>query len=253
MTPSSDAALKAEIARLTGRTLRSPCVTVLTCLLGAINQHKSTQQAFGSAPGPPGYRKSNTYVNPNYKPPSSYRSQAYHSSTSRYVRPPHVPKPQAAPSSTHDIVIDGVAFETSSRSLVRKDRKYLHYRLHETEGDPTVKSLASVPVPKPTSAPKVPTRPIPQQDFSRTTNGHRIPVARAYKSKVSRQPRARNMTLDNTRGSTQSVYHMGSAWNSRLTSHSRGRRSYKRMKYIDKPCPRFTTTGASSILTYFSS
>jgi len=151
--------------------------------------------------------------------------------------------------STRDVVIDGVAFESSTRSLVRKDRKYLYCRSHSTEGDPTVKSPASIPVPKPaSSAPKVPARPIPQQDFSRTTNGHRIPAARAYKSKVSRRPRARNMTLDNTRGPTQSVYRMELAQDSSLMSHSRGRRGYKRMKYIDKPCPRFTTTGESSNL-----
>ncbi|KAL4066016.1 hypothetical protein J3A83DRAFT_343835 [Scleroderma citrinum] len=184
MTPSSDAALKEEIARLTG----------------AINSHKSAQQAFG----PAGYRKSSTYVNPNYKPPSTYKSQSYQSSTSRYVRPPPTMKSETTTQASRDVVIDGITFESSSRSLVRKD------------------------LPKPTSAPKVPIRPIPQQEFSRTTNGHRIPAARDYKSKVSsrtRRPRNRNMTLDNTRGPTQ------------------GRRAYKRMKYIDKPCPRFTTTG----------
>ncbi|KIM62655.1 hypothetical protein SCLCIDRAFT_119208 [Scleroderma citrinum Foug A] len=192
MSPSSDAALKEEIARLTG----------------AINWHKSTQQPFGSTFGLASNHRSNTYVNPNYKPPSSYRSQAYQSSNSRYVRPPPSMKPEAttqAQPSTRDVVIDGVAFESSTRSLVRKD------------------------LPKPASS----AAKAPAQDFSRTTNGHRIPAARAYKSKVSsraRRPRARNMTLDNTWGPTQSV----------------GRRGYKRMKYIDKPCPRFTTTGTCS-------
>lgn len=159
-------------------------------------------------------------------------------------------KPEAttqAQPSTRDVVIDGVAFESSTRSLVRKDRKYSYCRSHATEGDPTVKSPASIPVPKPVSS----AAKAPAQDFSRTTNGHRIPAARAYKSKVSsraRRPRARNMTLDNTRGPTQSVYRMELAQDSSLMSHSRGRRGYKRMKYIDKPCPRFTTTGELSIL-----
>ncbi|KAN0088678.1 hypothetical protein V8E55_005735 [Tylopilus felleus] len=148
MASTSDAALKAEIARLTG----------------AINQHKQR------------YR------------PSARSTQA-----------------------THDVVIDGVTFETSSRSLVRK----------------------GLPKPPSTST-KVPLKPIPQPtDFSRITHGHRLPAHRAYKSKVSsrtQQPRPRNhnMTLNNTRRPTQ------------------GRQPNKRMKYLNKPCARFTTTGACS-------
>ncbi|KAF8552244.1 hypothetical protein OG21DRAFT_1477826 [Imleria badia] len=144
MASTSDAALKAEIARLTG----------------AINQHKQR-----SRPLP------------------------------RSTQP-------------RDVVIDGVTFESSSRSLVRKD-------------------LPSAPT-------KVPLKPIPQPtDFSRTTHGHRLPAHRTYKPKVSsrtqpHRPRNRNMTLDNTRRTTQ------------------GRQPNKRMKYLSKPCPRFTTTGACS-------
>ncbi|KAG0705556.1 hypothetical protein DFH29DRAFT_1030366 [Suillus ampliporus] len=187
MASTSDAALKEEIARLTG----------------AINQHKSTQQPIG---GTRTYARSNAYINPKYKPPASYRPSEYQKPATKYIRPPtRSPHPPQA----RDVVIDGVTFESSTRSLVRKD------------------------LPKPPSAPpKAPLRPISQQaDFSRTTAGHLIPAGRAYKSKVSsrarqRRPRNRNMTLDNTRGSHQ--------------------RRNKRMKYLDKPCPRFTTTGACS-------
>ncbi|KAG6335734.1 hypothetical protein ID866_3358 [Astraeus odoratus] len=183
------------------------CDGTLTWSLGAINRHKSSQQPYASSST--SYRKSNTYINPNYKPPAT---QSHQKTASKHVRiPSTIPPTATAPTpSTRDVVIDGVTFESSSRCLVRKD------------------------LPKPASAPiKVPSRPIPQQEFSRTTNGHRIPAGRAYKSKVSsrtRRPRNRNMTLDNTRGPAQ------------------GRRGTKRTKYIDKPCPRFTTTGEPSII-----
>ena len=76
MASTSDAALKAEIARLTG-TLNTTMVAQLADeFSGAINQHKQR------------YR------------PSARSTQA-----------------------THDVVIDGVTFETSSRSLVRKGRE----------------------------------------------------------------------------------------------------------------------------------
>ncbi|KAH7885859.1 hypothetical protein F5I97DRAFT_1876017 [Phlebopus sp. FC_14] len=196
MASAPDAALKEEIARLTG----------------AINRHKSTQQSYGAVPGTSSYRRTNRYVNPNYKP-TTFMSQACQIPSTRYssTAPARSSTTTQVTDPTRDVVIDGVTFESSSRSLVRKDLS------------------------KPSTAPsKAPLRPIPQQaDFSRATGGHRIPAARAYKSKVSsrsqqRRPRNRNMTLNNTRGSTQV------------------RRANKRIKYLDKPCPRFTTTGASS-------
>ncbi|KAI9573944.1 hypothetical protein HD554DRAFT_2202066 [Boletus coccyginus] len=121
------------------------------------------------------------------------------------------PKSAQAPSSTRDVVIGGVTFESSSRSLVRKG------------------------LPKPPSAStKVPLKPISQpSDFSRTTHGHRLPSHRTYKPKGSsraqaHRPRNRNMTLDNTHRPTH------------------GRQPNKRMRYLNKPCPRFTMTGACS-------
>ncbi|KAH7927350.1 hypothetical protein BV22DRAFT_1061230 [Leucogyrophana mollusca] len=191
---TSEAALKLEIARLTG----------------AINRHKSTQHSTG----PTTYQRSNTYVNPSYKPSTStiVKTQVpFRPHSARYTRPVATNKPLAVPGPARDVVIGGVTFESSGRSLVRKD------------------------LPKPAPPPiKAPPRPIPQQvDYSRTTTGHLIPNGRAYKSKMSsrgRRGRAmnRNMTLDNTRSSYQR----------RSTS--------KRLKYLDKPCPRFTTTGACS-------
>ncbi|KAI5982449.1 hypothetical protein EDC04DRAFT_2592775 [Pisolithus marmoratus] len=190
MTSTTDAAaLHAEIARLTG----------------AINRHKSGQQSHESALGPASYRRSNKYVNPTYKPPSSHSSQSYQNLASAHIPAPVTKSTQ--PSSTKDVVIDGVTFESSSRSLVRKD------------------------LPKPIAVPvKAPLRPMPQQESFRTTNGHRIPAGRAYKSKVSSRShrlRNRNLTLDNTRPPQE-------------------RRAARRLKYVDKPCPRFTTTGACS-------
>ena len=75
MASTSDAALKAEIARLTGIFSRQPPQNVADQLAGAINQHKQRS------------------------------------------------RPAQAPSSTRDVVIDGVTFESSSRSLVRKGRE----------------------------------------------------------------------------------------------------------------------------------
>ncbi|KAG1811514.1 uncharacterized protein BJ212DRAFT_1277764 [Suillus subaureus] len=207
MASTSDAALKEEIARLTG----------------AINQHKSTQQSVGSFSA----SRSNAYFNPKYRPLASYRPSEYQKPAIKFNPPSTRPPRPPQASSTRDVVIDGVTFESSTRSLVRKD----------------LPKAPSVP-------PKAPLRSTPQQvDFSRTTTGHLIPAGRAYKPKASsrvrqRRPRNRNMTLDNTRGSQQSVHRSSLCY--RLNLMTSTRRRNKRMKYLDKPCPRFTTTGACS-------
>jgi hypothetical protein len=192
-------------------------------------------------------------VNPNYKPPSNLKPQGYRNDT---APPPRLSTSTPAAPSTRDIVIGGIAFETSFRSLVRKDRKSLSFSPPRNDGGHDLRNDLSFSVPKQPQAPiKAPLRSIPQQtDFSRTTNGHRIPAGRGYKSKVSsrtqpRRPRNRNMTLDNTRGPSQSVYQSDSFEDSNLIGCCRGRRANKRMKYLDKPCPRFTTTGASSVFS----
>jgi hypothetical protein len=120
-----DAALKLEIARLTG--ILRPFNTLIPFLsqsLGAINRHRSGE---GQA-RPPHSTTRTTYVNPSYKPPSSKpyvrpEHQATNvtptSSTSITVRPPSGPGPSH--SQPHDVTINGVVFERSKRSLVRKD------------------------------------------------------------------------------------------------------------------------------------
>ncbi|EGO22276.1 hypothetical protein SERLADRAFT_472853 [Serpula lacrymans var. lacrymans S7.9] len=194
---TSEAALKLEIARLTG----------------AINNHKSKHQATTYSRDYPTKSRSNTYINPNYKPPTN----PSHFKSSQFTRAPATskppPPPAPGPSQAREVVIDGVAFQSSGRSLVRKD------------------------LPKPATAPptSVSFKPVSQRtDYSRTQGGHLIPSGRVYKPKVSSRGRRgrtmnRNMTLNNNRSSYQSR-----------------RSTTKRLKCLDKPCPRFTTTGACS-------
>ncbi|KAH7914596.1 hypothetical protein BJ138DRAFT_346700 [Hygrophoropsis aurantiaca] len=212
VSSTSEAALKLEIARLTG----------------AINRHKSTQYP---AEQPKTNGRSNTYVNPNYKPPTSttVKTQAPFKFTQRYIRPSSASSSLAAPGPSRDVVIGGVTFESSGRSLVRKD------------------------LPRPATSIAQSSRPVTQQvDYSRTAGGHLLPSGRAYKSKVSSRGRRgrvmnRNMTLDNTRSSYQSVSSLDQITVCNLIDLCRRRRpTSKRMKYLDKPCPRFTTTGACS-------
>lgn len=98
---------------------------VMECL-GAINRHRS-----GEARPPQPYTTTRTsYVNPSYKPPSSKPPVRPGSQTSgapptsssssiHTVRPPSGPGPSQ--SQPRDVTINGVLFETSKRSLVRKD------------------------------------------------------------------------------------------------------------------------------------
>ncbi|KAI0289611.1 hypothetical protein BC826DRAFT_970906 [Russula brevipes] len=167
------------------------CAMLLTFqVLGAINRHRSGE---GHARPPPSKTRT-TYVNPSYKPPSS----------KTHVRPEYQassanPAPSSRPSTTpHDVTIDGVVFESSKRSLVRKD---------------------IVPSAKPPSAGL---RPRVQSQFSR--NRSQVgPRTRVYKPKG---PSRSRLKLDNTRGAYRS------------------QRTHARKKYVDKPCPRFTTTGS---------
>ncbi|KAJ7210543.1 hypothetical protein GGX14DRAFT_451074 [Mycena pura] len=172
---ASEAQIKSEIARLTA----------------SINQHKSAT----SKPPP----RSNSYINPNYRPPAN-----------KYIRPStttvlKAPISQSRPTPStqvKEVVLNGVAFESSRRSLVRKD------------------------LPKPsTNKTTTPQPPRPRPHF--LTN----PGARVYKPKASRGRRLGpvNMTLANGRRPFQSR-----------------RQTNKRLKYSDKPCPRFTTTGSCS-------
>ena len=79
--------------------------------LGAIDRHKSA-----ASYKPPS--RTNVYVNPNYKPPP--RSTQVPSRPAPYPRP----APIKNTGEKRDVVLNGVAFQSSGRSLVRKDREY---------------------------------------------------------------------------------------------------------------------------------
>ncbi|KAI0788769.1 hypothetical protein C8Q75DRAFT_807503 [Abortiporus biennis] len=189
MDPSTSAsALKLEIARLKG----------------AINKRKAEEarppRTTNFQPGLPGQR-SNVYVNPNYKPPSRTIPPPRPATSTETIW--HPTAPRTATVGTRDVVIGGVTFEASGRSLVRKDCR--------------------LPKPAPSAIPMQRTA-----NFSRSKAGNLLNMSRVYKPKTSaRRRRAQNMTLKNT----NRPYH--------------ARLAAKRAKYINKPCPRFTTTGAS--------
>ncbi|KAF7356323.1 Zinc finger CCCH domain-containing protein 3 [Mycena venus] len=196
---ATDAAqIKSEIARLTA----------------SISQHKSKSASTPRYPPtattswPP---RSSTYVNPNYKPP-----------TNKYIRPTPASRPPVSrpPSTTNvgstsqvkEVVLNGVAFESSNRSLVRKDLP---------------KPVA--PKSKPASASA--TAP-PRSHLPARSHATHFQPQRTYKPKSTRgRGRVRgpvNMTLTNSR---------------RPYTSSRPKRPKS-----DKPCPRFSTTGASPSL-----
>ncbi|KAI0766595.1 hypothetical protein BD413DRAFT_480613 [Trametes elegans] len=194
-TPStSAAALKLEIERLKG----------------AINRHKTGE----TAPRPPTVPtttytrpRSNVYVNPNYKPPAPRPALPVVTQPRATSRPP-----ASIPQEPRDVVIDGVAFESSGRSLVRKDLPKLPPK------PPLATTLKPIARPPP-----------PQSTFVRNKAGTMLNANRTYKPKTSRRgrPMNRNMTLTNNRRPYQSR-----------------RMAAKKAKYSDKPCPRFTSTGA---------
>ncbi|KAG6850562.1 hypothetical protein H0H93_011761 [Arthromyces matolae] len=203
----SEAQMKSEIARLTA----------------TINQRKLMISGQPSSQ-PRTNSRNNTYVNPNYKPPSNKYIRPSSSTATRST--PTLPQPQVAQSTeVKDVVINGVAFESSGRSLVRKD------------------------LPKPATAPSIPKLPSQHQAPFTRKSGHLVPNSRTYKPKSRRgRPVNRNMTLNNTTRPYQSV-------NSKLftvdhlTEHYL-RSRVKRLKYSDKPCPRFTTTADTCALSH---
>ena len=78
---------------------------------GAIDRHKS-----GASYKPPS--RTNVYVNPNYKP-SPHSTQV-----PPRPAPYHRPAPIKNTGEKRDVVLNGVAFQSSARSLVRKDCEY---------------------------------------------------------------------------------------------------------------------------------
>jgi hypothetical protein len=83
---------------------------LLTVISGAINRHKS-----GISTGNYRQPRNNVYINPNYKPPSKTVNPTAPLSSSK----PASDAPYQA--ATKDVIIGGVAFESSGRSLVRKN------------------------------------------------------------------------------------------------------------------------------------
>ena len=153
---STEAQIKSEIERLTGICQLSTSVhhsDFSFSRTATINQHKmynrnsninqgrySTDYTANQAG-----RRSNVYVNPNYKPANKYTrpvtsktdmatdsfgvGQSSTSSTS-YVGVSSAPAPApgtvistSVGAQKKEIVLGGVAFESSGRSLVRKDRE----------------------------------------------------------------------------------------------------------------------------------
>ncbi|KAF9785077.1 hypothetical protein BJ322DRAFT_1061198 [Thelephora terrestris] len=162
---TSAAALKLEIAKLSG----------------AIDRHKS-----GAPYKPPS--RTNVYVNPNYKP-SSRPNQVQ-----PRPAPYHRPAPIKNTGEKRDVVLNGVAFQSSGRSLVRKD---LPQPTRPTPSAPGVTNFKH--------APRYSTKP---------------------RSSRQRARPGRNLTL--------------------ATSQTSYKAAQKRIKFSDKQCPRFTTTGSCS-------
>ncbi|KAI0246711.1 hypothetical protein BJV78DRAFT_1364670 [Lactifluus subvellereus] len=199
-----EATLKLEIARLTG----------------AINRHRSGE---GQA-RPPYATTRTTYVNPSYKPPPSkaYVRPGYQASSvtptpsansSAAVRPP--PGPGPSRTQPRDVTINGVVFESSKRSLVRKDSACMHSSARPL----AQQSLLVKPSVKPPSSGP---RPRVMSQFSRNKS-EVSPRTRVYKPKG---PSRSRLKFDNTHRAYQS------------------QGTHGRKKYVDKPCPRFTTTGS---------
>ncbi|KAJ8079537.1 hypothetical protein PM082_011124 [Marasmius tenuissimus] len=178
---STEAQLKSEIERLTA----------------TINKHKSGKPT--QLPSTGFSYRSNTYVNPNYKPSNTYIRPTL--GPSNLVKP--VSQPAPSTNKPKEVVLGGVAFSSSRRSLVRKD------------------------LPKPAPSTTTATSTTTNSQFTRKS-GHLIAATRAYKSHSTRGRRGgaanRNMTLTNSRRPFQA------------------RR--KRMKSLNKQCPRFSTTGS---------
>ena len=154
---STEAQIKSEIERLTGMCRLSTSVhssNFSFSRIATINQHKMYNRNTNLNPGRystdytanQAGRRSNVYVNPNYKPANKYTrpgtasktdittdsfgvGQSSTSSTSYVgVSPAPAPGPGTVITTSvgaqkKEVVLGGVAFESSGRSLVRKDRE----------------------------------------------------------------------------------------------------------------------------------
>ena len=227
---STEAQIKSEIERLTGICQLSTFYTVLISpfsRIATINQHKMHNRHTNLNQGRYGTdytanqagRRSNVYVNPNYKPANKYTRPAAASKTNiatdsfgvgrsstpstSYAGVSSAPAPASGavtPTSvgapTKEIVLGGVAFESSGRSLVRKDRERL-FMCPCLLIDPISVPFPSYLVPKlnkPVSVGNSAST-IRHHPYSHKKPGHMRPT-RGYKMKALR---GRNMTLNNGR------------------------------------------------------
>ncbi len=124
---TSAEAIKLEIERLKGLPVFRAGAGSSDHSIGAINRAKTGGPvARPAVPATnPTRPRGNVYVNPNYKPPS--QAARPHVPTVTQPRPAARPPP-VLPQETRDVVIDGIAFESSGRSLVRKDCKSNSFR-----------------------------------------------------------------------------------------------------------------------------
>ena len=121
------------------------------------------------------------------------------------------------------------------------ESKRLAYRLLHAPLCSVAESIAQT---KPKTLPR-PVHIPPKTAFSRPYPGTRAPH-RPYKPKMSRgRPQNHNMSLTNGRKPMQSVYPLLIEQPCLFSCVTRvGRRSMKSVKYSDKQCSRFSTTGA---------
>lgn len=150
---STEAQMKSEIERLTGLFSLGHFFGVNLCrsnldihTTATINQHKALQKQQSTwdksanhyAPYHRGGLSRNKYVNPDYQPPNKYvrpgLNPAGPSITTIPSPSPSTPSassgpsvatisqpPPVIPGQVKEVVLGGVAFESSGRSLVRKD------------------------------------------------------------------------------------------------------------------------------------
>lgn len=166
--------------------------------VGAINRHKTGQTTSASGYPSTTRPRNNVYVNPNYKPPS--RSSHPTAPVTQHPRAPETVIPPT--SQKRDVVIGGIAFESSGRSLVRKDRMLSS---SATRVPSEVESTNLRPTTTPTVTKQIPVRPTapPISQFPRNK------PQRIYKPRSSAhrgRPTNRNMTLNNTRRAFQFVW-----------------------------------------------
>ena len=221
---STEAQIKSEIERLTGICQLSSSLSRSDFSLATINQHKmyNRNTNFNQGRYSTNYtanqagRRSNVYVNPNYKPANKYTRPAAASKTdiatdsfgmdqlstssTSYAGVSSAPAP--APGSVistsvdaqkREIVLGGVAFESSGRSLVRKDRE-LSFMYPCLLINPSFPSYLVPRVNKPAVVGNSAST-IRHHPYSHKKPGHNRPL-RGYKMKARR---GRNMTLNNGR------------------------------------------------------